>query len=181
MSPFHLKHVFNFCSSTVHLRGWKLSPTVYNASYLTWLDLTQGDAVIKLFFFVFFVFFYGGNQSFIMKVATGSCISRTRQCEGSFLCSVLVQLSPLTKMTARKSGSRLETEIERCRSEGQWDKIPELVRQLSAKLISNGKKCSGCSFIECVKASSLVWVLGTSWQRKPWMWVLQHCTLVRVS
>uniref|UniRef100_A0A671XT75 Tetratricopeptide repeat protein 7B n=1 Tax=Sparus aurata TaxID=8175 RepID=A0A671XT75_SPAAU len=72
-----------------------------------------------------------------MKVATGSCISRTRQCEGSFLCSVLVQLSPLTKMTARKSGSRLETEIERCRSEGQWDKIPELVRQLSAKLISN--------------------------------------------
>lgn len=40
-------------------------------------------------------------------------------------------------MTARKSGSRLETELERCRSEGQWDKIPELVRQLSAKLISN--------------------------------------------
>ncbi|XP_030574422.1 tetratricopeptide repeat protein 7B isoform X2 [Archocentrus centrarchus] len=40
-------------------------------------------------------------------------------------------------MTARKSGSRLETEIERCRSETQWDKIPELVRQLSAKLISN--------------------------------------------
>uniref|UniRef100_G3PGD2 Tetratricopeptide repeat protein 7 N-terminal domain-containing protein n=1 Tax=Gasterosteus aculeatus aculeatus TaxID=481459 RepID=G3PGD2_GASAC len=40
-------------------------------------------------------------------------------------------------MTARKSGSRLETEIERCRSESQWDKIPELVRQLSAKLISN--------------------------------------------
>lgn len=42
-------------------------------------------------------------------------------------------------MTAKKSGSRLETEIERCRSECQWDKIPELVRQLSAKLISNGK------------------------------------------
>uniref|UniRef100_A0A8C6SLQ9 Tetratricopeptide repeat domain 7B n=1 Tax=Neogobius melanostomus TaxID=47308 RepID=A0A8C6SLQ9_9GOBI len=40
-------------------------------------------------------------------------------------------------MTAKKSGSRLETEIERCRSETQWDKIPELVRQLSAKLISN--------------------------------------------
>uniref|UniRef100_A0A3P9NUQ1 Tetratricopeptide repeat domain 7B n=1 Tax=Poecilia reticulata TaxID=8081 RepID=A0A3P9NUQ1_POERE len=40
-------------------------------------------------------------------------------------------------MTAKKSGSRLETEIERCRSEGQWDKIPELVRQLPAKLISN--------------------------------------------
>ncbi|XP_053538690.1 tetratricopeptide repeat protein 7B isoform X2 [Ictalurus punctatus] len=39
-------------------------------------------------------------------------------------------------MTARKSGSRIETEIERCRSEGQWEKIPELVRQLSAKLIS---------------------------------------------
>ncbi|KAG7262342.1 hypothetical protein CRUP_034324 [Coryphaenoides rupestris] len=42
-----------------------------------------------------------------------------------------------SNMTARKSGSRLETEIERCRSECQWDKIPELVRQLSAKLISN--------------------------------------------
>ncbi|XP_043999162.1 tetratricopeptide repeat protein 7B isoform X1 [Gambusia affinis] len=40
-------------------------------------------------------------------------------------------------MTARKSGSRLESEIERCRSESQWDKIPELVRQLPAKLISN--------------------------------------------
>ncbi|XP_053701914.1 tetratricopeptide repeat protein 7B isoform X2 [Synchiropus splendidus] len=40
-------------------------------------------------------------------------------------------------MTAKKSGSRLETEIERCRSECQWDKIPELVRQLSTKLISN--------------------------------------------
>uniref|UniRef100_A0AAX7SE92 Tetratricopeptide repeat protein 7B n=1 Tax=Astatotilapia calliptera TaxID=8154 RepID=A0AAX7SE92_ASTCA len=37
----------------------------------------------------------------------------------------------LAKMTARKSGSRLEIEIERCRSEAQWDKIPELVRQLS--------------------------------------------------
>uniref|UniRef100_A0A3Q3KBX6 Tetratricopeptide repeat protein 7B n=1 Tax=Monopterus albus TaxID=43700 RepID=A0A3Q3KBX6_MONAL len=41
-------------------------------------------------------------------------------------------------MTAKKSGSRLETDIERCRSEGQWDKIPELVRQLSTKLIANG-------------------------------------------
>uniref|UniRef100_A0A8C6SJX1 Tetratricopeptide repeat domain 7B n=1 Tax=Neogobius melanostomus TaxID=47308 RepID=A0A8C6SJX1_9GOBI len=48
-------------------------------------------------------------------------------------------------MTAKKSGSRLETEIERCRSETQWDKIPELVRQLSAKLISNGKNCTGLS------------------------------------
>lgn len=44
----------------------------------------------------------------------------------------------INTMTARKSGSRIETEIERCRSEGQWDKIPELVRQLSAKLISIG-------------------------------------------
>lgn len=52
----------------------------------------------------------------------------------------LVQSTSVTKMTARKSGSRLETEIERCRSESQWDKIPELVRQLSAKLISNGRK-----------------------------------------
>uniref|UniRef100_A0A672GJP4 Tetratricopeptide repeat protein 7B n=1 Tax=Salarias fasciatus TaxID=181472 RepID=A0A672GJP4_SALFA len=52
-------------------------------------------------------------------------------------------------MTAKKSGSRLETEIERCRSESQWDKIPELVRQLSAKLISNGKEVRPrCSFIQ---------------------------------
>uniref|UniRef100_A0A8C1WH48 Tetratricopeptide repeat domain 7B n=1 Tax=Cyprinus carpio TaxID=7962 RepID=A0A8C1WH48_CYPCA len=55
-------------------------------------------------------------------------------------------------MTARKSGSRLETEIERCRSEGQWDKIPELVRQLSVKLISNGVcdfclLCCGLTFL----------------------------------
>lgn len=55
-------------------------------------------------------------------------------------CGVLVESIPFTKMTAKKSGSRLETEIERCRSECQWDKIPELVRQLSAKLISNGKR-----------------------------------------
>ncbi|XP_041121779.1 tetratricopeptide repeat protein 7B isoform X2 [Polyodon spathula] len=40
-------------------------------------------------------------------------------------------------MTAKKSGSRLETEIERCRSEGQWDRIPDLIRQLSVKLIAN--------------------------------------------
>ncbi|XP_073466952.1 tetratricopeptide repeat protein 7B isoform X4 [Aquarana catesbeiana] len=40
-------------------------------------------------------------------------------------------------MAARKAGSRLELEIERSRSECQWDRIPELVRQLSAKLISN--------------------------------------------
>ena len=172
-----VKHVFTFCSSTGHFRGWKWSPPGYNASYVTWLDMTQGDTVLKNIS----IFFSSGNHSFILKVATGSCIPLTRQCEGSFLCGVLVQLSPLTKMTARKSGSRLETEIERCRSEGQWDKIPELVRQLSAKLISNGKKCSGCWFIECVKAFSLVWVLGTSWQRKPWMWVLQHCALVWVS
>ncbi|XP_062863527.1 tetratricopeptide repeat protein 7B isoform X1 [Trichomycterus rosablanca] len=39
-------------------------------------------------------------------------------------------------MTARKSGSRLETEIERVRSEGQWEKIPELVRQINAKPLS---------------------------------------------
>ncbi|XP_054985781.1 tetratricopeptide repeat protein 7B isoform X6 [Sorex araneus] len=40
-------------------------------------------------------------------------------------------------MATRKAGSRLETEIERCRSEGQWERIPELVKQLSAKLIAN--------------------------------------------
>ncbi|XP_069807312.1 tetratricopeptide repeat protein 7B isoform X1 [Dendropsophus ebraccatus] len=40
-------------------------------------------------------------------------------------------------MAARKAGSRLEVEIERCRSECQWDRIHELVKQLSAKLISN--------------------------------------------
>ncbi|KAM7157895.1 tetratricopeptide repeat protein 7B isoform 2-T2 [Molossus nigricans] len=40
-------------------------------------------------------------------------------------------------MASRKAGSRLETEIERCRSECQWERIPELVKQLSAKLIAN--------------------------------------------
>ncbi|KAM5273008.1 tetratricopeptide repeat protein 7B isoform 1-T1 [Ctenodactylus gundi] len=40
-------------------------------------------------------------------------------------------------MATRKAGSRLETEIERCRCECQWERIPELVRQLSAKLIAN--------------------------------------------
>ncbi|KAM3918241.1 tetratricopeptide repeat protein 7B isoform 5-T5 [Leptodactylus fuscus] len=40
-------------------------------------------------------------------------------------------------MAAKKAGSRLEVEIERCRSECQWDRIHELVKQLSAKLISN--------------------------------------------
>ncbi|XP_048162936.1 tetratricopeptide repeat protein 7B isoform X3 [Corvus hawaiiensis] len=40
-------------------------------------------------------------------------------------------------MATRKAGSRLETEIERCRSECQWERIPELVKQLSVKLIAN--------------------------------------------
>ncbi|XP_032918605.1 tetratricopeptide repeat protein 7B isoform X1 [Catharus ustulatus] len=40
-------------------------------------------------------------------------------------------------MATRKAGSRLETEIERCRSECQWERIPELIKQLSAKLIAN--------------------------------------------
>ncbi|KAM8921064.1 tetratricopeptide repeat protein 7B isoform 1-T1 [Pelodytes ibericus] len=40
-------------------------------------------------------------------------------------------------MAARKAGSRLEVEIERCRSECQWERIHELVKQLSVKLISN--------------------------------------------
>ncbi|XP_058685737.1 tetratricopeptide repeat protein 7B isoform X3 [Poecile atricapillus] len=40
-------------------------------------------------------------------------------------------------MATRKGGSRLETELERCRSECQWERIPELVKQLSAKLIAN--------------------------------------------
>ncbi|XP_066463662.1 tetratricopeptide repeat protein 7B isoform X3 [Eleutherodactylus coqui] len=40
-------------------------------------------------------------------------------------------------MAAKKAGSRLEVEIERSRSECQWDRIHELVKQLSAKLISN--------------------------------------------
>ncbi|KAK2093560.1 hypothetical protein P7K49_027298 [Saguinus oedipus] len=40
-------------------------------------------------------------------------------------------------MATKKAGSLLETEIERCRSECQWERIPELVKQLSAKLIAN--------------------------------------------
>lgn len=47
-------------------------------------------------------------------------------------------------MATRKAGSRLETEIERCRSEAQWERIPELVKQLSAKLIANGTRRPGC-------------------------------------
>jgi len=43
------------------------------------------------------------------------------------------------KMAAKKSGTRLEIEIERCRNECLWEKIPELVKQLSAKLIGNGE------------------------------------------
>lgn len=43
-------------------------------------------------------------------------------------------------MATKKAGSRLETEIERCRSECQWERIPELVKQLSAKLIANGAR-----------------------------------------
>uniref|UniRef100_A0A3B1K570 Tetratricopeptide repeat domain 7B n=1 Tax=Astyanax mexicanus TaxID=7994 RepID=A0A3B1K570_ASTMX len=42
-------------------------------------------------------------------------------------------------MTARRSGSRLEGEIERCRGENQWEKIPELVKQLAAKPLQNGE------------------------------------------
>lgn len=83
-----------------------------------------------------------GKRSFISKVVTGSSICRPRELERD-LRWCFGPVEPLTKMTARKSGSRLETEIERCRSESQWDKIPELVRQLSAKLISNGRKRSG--------------------------------------
>ncbi|XP_042193891.1 tetratricopeptide repeat protein 7B [Callorhinchus milii] len=40
-------------------------------------------------------------------------------------------------MAAKKSGSRLETEIERCRNECLWERIPELIKQLSAKLLAN--------------------------------------------
>ncbi|XP_072128981.1 tetratricopeptide repeat protein 7B isoform X1 [Mobula birostris] len=40
-------------------------------------------------------------------------------------------------MAAKKSGTRLEIEIERCRNECLWEKIPELIKQLSAKLIGN--------------------------------------------
>ncbi|XP_067894667.1 tetratricopeptide repeat protein 7B isoform X1 [Heterodontus francisci] len=40
-------------------------------------------------------------------------------------------------MAAKKSGTRLEIEIERCRNECLWERIPELVKQLSAKLIGN--------------------------------------------
>lgn len=49
-------------------------------------------------------------------------------------------------MATRKAGSRLETEIERCRTECQWERIPELVKQLSAKLIANGTLgCTGAA------------------------------------
>uniref|UniRef100_A0AAR2IVI9 Tetratricopeptide repeat protein 7 N-terminal domain-containing protein n=1 Tax=Pygocentrus nattereri TaxID=42514 RepID=A0AAR2IVI9_PYGNA len=41
-------------------------------------------------------------------------------------------------MAARRSGSRLEGEIERCRGENQWERIPELVKQLVAKPLQLG-------------------------------------------
>lgn len=50
---------------------------------------------------------------------------------------------PGPAMATKKAGSRLETEIERCRSECQWERIPELVKQLSAKLIANGAAQGG--------------------------------------
>uniref|UniRef100_UPI00398EB6CA tetratricopeptide repeat protein 7B isoform X2 n=1 Tax=Pristiophorus japonicus TaxID=55135 RepID=UPI00398EB6CA len=40
-------------------------------------------------------------------------------------------------MAAKKSGTRLEIEIERCRNEGLWDKIRELIKQLPTKLSGN--------------------------------------------
>ncbi|XP_074183151.1 tetratricopeptide repeat protein 7B isoform X11 [Rhinolophus sinicus] len=40
-------------------------------------------------------------------------------------------------MATKKAGSRLETEIERCRSECQWGRTPEPAKQLPAKLIAN--------------------------------------------
>uniref|UniRef100_A0A6I8NKU6 Tetratricopeptide repeat domain 7B n=1 Tax=Ornithorhynchus anatinus TaxID=9258 RepID=A0A6I8NKU6_ORNAN len=40
-------------------------------------------------------------------------------------------------MATKKAGSRLEGEIERCRSDCQWERIPDLIKQLSAKLIAN--------------------------------------------
>lgn len=46
-------------------------------------------------------------------------------------------MSFIGDMTARRSGSRLEGEIERCRGENQWEKIPELVKQLTAKPLQN--------------------------------------------
>uniref|UniRef100_A0A4W3JJ81 Tetratricopeptide repeat domain 7B n=1 Tax=Callorhinchus milii TaxID=7868 RepID=A0A4W3JJ81_CALMI len=44
-------------------------------------------------------------------------------------------------MAAKKSGSRLETEIERCRNECLWERIPELIKQLSGAC---GGTDSGC-------------------------------------
>ena len=113
---------------------------------------------------------------FILKVAGGSC-TRQPDSRSWSSCGVLVQPSPLTKMTARKSGSRLETEIERCRSESLWDKIPELVRQLSAKLISNGKKRAGFPVVWVHSGTAAFTrgsVLGVSWQPRPRLGVWQR-------
>lgn len=104
----------------------------------------------------------GGDRKQPFFTKLGAVSQREGAC-----CGVLVGSSPLAKMTARKSGSRLETEIERCRSECQWDKIPELVRQLSAKLISNGKSWAGfsCRLVLCERAFNpgpTSWVLPDS-------------------
>nr|XP_005992763.2 PREDICTED: tetratricopeptide repeat protein 7B isoform X3 [Latimeria chalumnae] len=61
------------------------------------------------------------------------CVVSTRRRRHRLVSAVRQRLN----MAAKKSGSRLESEIERCRSECLWDKIPELVKQLPAKLIAN--------------------------------------------
>ena len=45
----------------------------------------------------------------------------------------------LSKMASKMKLSRLESEIEKYRNEGDWSKISELVKQFSTKNPSQGK------------------------------------------
>ncbi len=53
-------------------------------------------------------------------------------------------------MSSRLSFSqyRLEAEVERCRAECQWDKIPSLLEQLAAARLHDDGKCACHNRIE---------------------------------
>ena len=47
-------------------------------------------------------------------------------------------------MASKVKVSRLESEIEKCRVEGEWNKVSELVKQLSSKNPGLGKVIRLC-------------------------------------
>ena len=62
----------------------------------------------------------------------------------------------LTEMAAKTKVARLESEIEKCRSEGNWAKALDLTRQVSSKsqtlgngaraIKALGNRCHSCIF-----------------------------------